>query len=408
MPATIDSTPGAAFIPAASKGERLRSADLADHPIPNGREEDWRFTPLAALRPILDAQAPDGQLSIAWTGVGAEVSTLALDDPSIGQVLVPGDRTSAVTSNLSQGVTRVRVAPETTAARVDLTIIGEGGVAYRQVLTEIGHHATATVVLDHRGTATAGTNVEISVADGAQLTFVTIHDWDDDAAHATAHSIRLGRDARVRHVVATLGGAIVRTTVDVHYTAPGGDAELLGVFFTDAGQDQEHRLFVDHSVPNCRSHVEYKGALQGDPEAGKAGIAHSVWIGDVLIRAAATGTSTYEVNRNLVLTDAARADSVPNLEIETGQIVGAGHASATGRFDDEQLFYLQARGIPEDEARRLVVRGFFADIVGRIGVPDVGARILDSLDAELGHTNPLFASLDEPEFGELELDEVNA
>ena len=109
-------------------------------------------------------------------------------------------------------------------------------------------------------------------------------------------------------------------------------------------------------MPHCRSRVTYKGALQGEG-------AHTVWVGDVLIRAAAEGTDTYELNRNLVLTDGARADSVPNLEIETGEIVGAGHASATGRFDDEQLFYLQARGIPDDEARRLVVRGFFAEVI---------------------------------------------
>ena len=122
--------------------------------------------------------------------------------------------------------------------------------------------------------------------------------------------------------------------------------------------------------------MTYKGALQGDE-------AHTVWIGDVLIRAAAQGTDTYELNRNLVLTDGARADSVPNLEIETGEITGAGHASATGRFDDQQLFYLQSRGIPEDEARRLVVRGFFADVIAQIGIPDVQARLLAARRGEL-------------------------
>ena len=120
----------------------------------------------------------------------------------------------------------------------------------------------------------------------------------------------------------------------------------------------------------------------------RATSAHTVWIGDVLIRAAATGTDTYEENRNLLLTDGARADSVPNLEIETGEVTGAGHASTTGRFDDEQLFYLMARGIPEGEARRLVVRGFFAEIVDRIGVPEVRDRLLAAVggvgERELG------------------------
>ena len=136
------------------------------------------------------------------------------------------------------------------------------------------------------------------------------------------------------------------------------------------------RLFVDHETPNCRSNVVYKGALQGED-------AHAVWIGDVLIRASATGTDTYELNRNLVLTDGARVDSVPNLEIETGEIVGAGHASATGRFDDEQLFYLMARGIPEQDARRLVVRGFFAELVQQIGLPDLQDRLIAKIEEEL-------------------------
>ena len=159
------------------------------------------------------------------------------------------------------------------------------------------------------------------------------------------------------------------------------DAELLGLYFADAGQHLEHRLFVDHSTPHCRSNVLYKGALQGEK-------AHTVWIGDVLIRPEAIGTETFELNRNLVLTDGARADSVPNLEIETGEVQSAGHASATGRFDDEQLFYLQARGITAEEARRLVVRGFFAQLLGRIGVPEVRERLLAEVERELAESLP--------------------
>jgi Fe-S cluster assembly protein SufD len=186
----------------------------------------------------------------------------------------------------------------------------------------------------------------------------------------------VGRDATFKQVVVTLGGDLVRLVNNVQYAGPGGSADLFGVYFADETQHQEHRLWVDHAVPNCRSNVLYKGALQGED-------ARTVWIGDVRIRPAATGTDTYELNRNLVLTDGARADSVPNLEIETGEIVGAGHASATGRFDDEQLFYLQARGIPEIEARRLVVRGFFVQLIQRIGVPSVEERLMASIEAEL-------------------------
>jgi Fe-S cluster assembly protein SufD len=149
-----------------------------------------------------------------------------------------------------------------------------------------------------------------------------------------------------------------------------------GVYFADAHQHIEQQVYVNHHAPQSKSRVTYKGALQG---AG----ARTVWIGDVLIGNKAVGTDSYEQNRNLVLTEGTRADSIPNLEIETGDIAGAGHASATGRFDDEQLFYLQARGISEEEARRLVVRGFLNEVVQQLGVPALAERIEASLVAEL-------------------------
>jgi Fe-S cluster assembly protein SufD len=177
-----------------------------------------------------------------------------------------------------------------------------------------------------------------------------------------------------------LGGSVVRQFTSVEYAGRGGDAELWGLYFADAGQHLEHRQLVDHAVPDCRSYVGYRGALQGAS-------AHTVWVGDVLIRHAATGTDTYEINRNLLLTDGARADSVPNLEIETGEVVGAGHASATGRFDDEQLFYLMSRGIEEAEARKLVVRGFFAELINKIPVAELRDRLGDTIEARLAKGN---------------------
>jgi Fe-S cluster assembly protein SufD len=241
------------------------------------------------------------------------------------------------------------------------------------------------VVIDHRGSGTYADNVEFIVDDAARLTVVWIADWADDMVHLSAHHARLGKDAVLRHVTVTLGGEVVRMSANVRFCSPGGDAELLGLYFADDGQHLESRLLIDHAHPDCKSNVLYKGALQGDP-ASALPDAHTVWVGDVLIRAEATGTDTFEVNRNLVLTDGARADSVPNLEIETGEIVGAGHASATGRFDDEQLFYLRSRGIPEDQARRLVVRGFFGGIISQIAVPHIRDRLTAAIEHELAIT----------------------
>ncbi len=244
-------------------------------------------------------------------------------------------------------------------------------------------------MLNHTGSSSMAQVVEVAVGDGAQVSVVSLQDWADDAVHLTHHQAKVGRDARYKHVAVSFGGDVVRMDANVEYDGPGGEAELLGLYFADAGQHIEHRLFADHTAPRTKSNVLYKGALQGQG-------AHTVWIGNVLIRKVAEGIETYEENRNLVLTDGCQADSVPNLEIETGEIEGAGHASATGRFDDEQLFYLQSRGIPEDEAHRLVVHGFFADIVRQIDVPQIEERLLSTIEAELeknvgGPGEPLMA-----------------
>ena len=234
-------------------------------------------------------------------------------------------------------------------------------------------------MLRHEGLATYGAKIDLLVGDGASVTFVSIQDWADGAVHAGQTSLLIGRDAAVRTVEVSLGGTVVRLAGTARFAGPGGSLEQFGLYVADAGQHLEHRLFVDHNEPHTRSLVDYRGALQG---AG----AHSVWVGDVLIRKNAEGISTYEQNRNLVLTDGCTADSVPNLEIETGEIVGAGHSSTTGRFDDEQLFYLMSRGIGEADAKRLVVEGFFADIVRRIGVPAVEERLLVAVREELARS----------------------
>jgi Fe-S cluster assembly protein SufD len=313
------------------------------------------------------------------------VETVGRTDSRLGQAGTPADRVAAQAYSGFSEATVITVGPETEVSdpvTVTITGPGEGKTAYGHLQVRLDNFAVATVVIDQRGSGTYAENVEFVLGDSAKLTVVAVQEWNEDAVHVTAHHLKLGRDANLRHVSATLGGDLVRLSGTVRYAGPGGEAELFGLYFADAGQHFEQRLLVDHAEPNCKSNVLYKGALQGDPSSPK-GDARTVWIGDVLIRAAAEGTDTYEANRNLVLTDGARADSVPNLEIETGEIAGAGHASATGRFDDEQLFYLRARGIPEDVARRLVVRGFFFEIIQKVTVPEVRERLEAAIEAEL-------------------------
>jgi Fe-S cluster assembly protein SufD len=369
--------------PADVRPARIVSRDPDAYPVITGREEEWRFTPVDRLRPLLEGAASDAHLQ--WKTelpAGVELREVAAGDPLLATVPLPVDRLSALAMSRANGAVVLTVPAE---AELDEPVVlhlsgtGDADVVWGHLVLDLGRHSKATVILEHSGDARYAACVSVLVGDGAQADVVSVQEWDRTTLHSAHTGIRVGRDARVRAMDVTLGGDVVRLVKTVEYAGPGGDAELLGLYFADAGQHLEHRLFIDHSVPSCRSRVTYKGALQGDS-------AHTVWVGDVLIRAGANGTDTYELNRNLLLTPEARADSVPNLEIETGEILGAGHASATGRFDDEQLFYLQARGIPADEARRMVVRGFFADVLQRIGVDTLEERLLAAVEAELERT----------------------
>jgi Fe-S cluster assembly protein SufD len=353
-----------------------------DHPIPTGLEEIWRFTPRKRIRDLHKSAPLDGSLVSVDVQRPAEVkvATVPAGDPIKGVTgYVPNERISARAYEAATQTVAVRIPKEAVVGSATvLTYTGSGispaSAGHTVIVAE--PFSRATVVLQFRGSATFADNVEIVVGEGAHLTVASVQDWADDAVHHTHHHALIRRDGTFRHLAVAFGGDLVRMNTSVRYDGAGGQAELLGLYFADAGQHLENRLFVDHNQPRSRSNVDYKGALQGRG-------AHTVWIGDVLIRKVAEGIQTYESNKNLVLTDGCRADSVPNLEIETGQIEGAGHASTTGRFDDEQLFYLRSRGINEAEARRLVVHGFFADIIRKIGVPELERQLLETLEAEL-------------------------
>ncbi len=404
------------------------SENPADFPVPGGREEEWRFTPLRRLRGLHDeaplrgvpggrplsagdgssAQPGDG-LAFAWDAAPEVTVSFAQRDVAspAASTFLPADRVSARAFAAATQALVVTVPKEAVASRPTvITVTGDSaswgartsppgpphaaegtdrlaqdGAVAGHVVIDVQPYGRATVVLDQRGSATYADNVEIVVGDGGDLEVVSIADWADDAVQVSAHHATLGRDAHLRHVAVTLGGSLVRLSPSVRYAGPGGDAELYGITFATVssnagGQHLEHRLFVDHDVPNCRSLVRYKSAVSGDG-------AHVVWIGDVLIRPEATGTETYEYNRNLVLSDKARADSVPNLEILTGEVAGAGHASANGRLEEEHLFYLMARGISEAEARRLVIRGFFGELIDKISVPELRERVAAAIEREL-------------------------
>ena len=345
---------------------------------PTGREEAWRFTPLKRLRGLHDGSAVidlrhslinKAQLPTGVTFGREELAPLAQSDDVIIE-RIRGEATDVAHLSIASNIE----VPETifltrTAGSLDSAELS-------RVRITLGTHAKARVIVENIGETLLAEDLEISLSPGASLTFVSLQEFDSKSVYTARHHAVIDKDASFTSINVTVGGDLVRILPTVEFVAPGASAELLGVYFATAGQFFEHRMHVDHAVPHAKSRVNYKGALAGQD-------AHTVWIGDVLIRAVAEGTDTYELNRNLLLSDGARADSVPNLEIETGEIVGAGHASTTGRFDDEQLFYLMSRGISIENARRLVVRGFFSEIINEIGHEEVQERLMARIDSEL-------------------------
>jgi Fe-S cluster assembly protein SufD len=368
-------------VPIQTRSERVKSTKLEDFAEISTREEQWRYIGSDELggldKPGLEEFSGD---ITATTAEGVETSWVESDHELFGSAGVPEDRVSAAGWEAAKAAYLISVpansSPEPSTVEIKSLVDDPSAL---HLIVHAAKGSTSTVVLEHHGDAVLSENVEIIVDEEASLTLVSIQEWNAKSIHSSSQFAKLGRNSKFKHVVVSLGGSVVRVTPSAYFDAPGGDVSLNGLYFADAGQYLEHRIFVDHSQPNCKSRVTYKGALQGDK-------AHTVWVGDVLIRAAAEGTDTYELNRNLLLTDGARADSVPNLEIETGQIQGAGHASASGRFDDEHLFYLQARGIDELEARRLVVRGFLMEIVQQIGISELEDRLAQAIEDELEGT----------------------
>ncbi|GAA0961172.1 Fe-S cluster assembly protein SufD [Frigoribacterium faeni] len=368
---------GWGLVPVQTRSERFTSTDPNAFPDVTGREVDWKLSPVTRLRPLIDGTLDGSPYAyLARETGGAVVDWVDPSDPRVGTAGTPEDKASA---NAWSSVEKV-LAVTLTGDEPSTVTIGRSGLDSEPRSGHTLIHATANttslVVLRNTGSAQLVENVEIVVDEGAHLTVVTLQEWDDDAIHLASHFATIGRDAQLKHFVVSLGGSVVRVNPSAHLAGQGSDTELYGVYFADAGQHLEQQVYVNHDAPNSRSRVNYKGALQGEG-------ARTVWIGDVLIGRSAPGTDSYEQNRNLVLSEGTRADSIPNLEIETGDIQGAGHASATGRFDDEHLFYLQSRGISEDEARRLVVLGFLSEVVQKIGEPGLQDRLIAALEVEL-------------------------
>lgn len=364
-------------VPVQTRSERFTSTDVTAFPEVTGREVNWKFSPVTTIKHLFDGDLSGGEFPAEVSeSAGVTVSWVPMESELVGRAGIPEDKAAANAWGKAKVAQHILISGEEhqtlTVRRSQFT---DQATAAHTII-ESAPQANALVIVENSGHANLSETVEIVAGEGSQLTVVSIQEWDDDAIHVASHHATVKRDASLSHIVVSLGGKVVRVNPSIHLDEQGANGEAYGAYFADAGQHLEHQVYMDHNAPYTRSRVAYKGALQGEG-------ARAVWIGDVLIRRVATGTDSYEENRNLTLTEGTRTDSIPNLEIETGDIEGAGHASTTGRFDDEHIFYLQSRGISEDEARKLVVRGFLFEVIQRIGNEQVENRLQEAIEAEL-------------------------
>jgi Fe-S cluster assembly protein SufD len=388
----------------------LRSSaehSLSTLPALTGQEEDWRFTPPGDL--ALDGAEPsppgavsgepapapgeraarltfvDGAPRSASVGelpAGVIISELsealgsheALVRERLYGLIGTADRPGALNAARWEGGTFVYVprgVELTLPVEATLSATGGSGRVFGRTLVVVEEGAKATVIdrftsPDLPGTVQTSSVVELYVAQGAELEHVSVIEWGAGVRHHGMLRAHAGRDARVRSVVVTLGGDIVRVEPTMVVAGPGADARALGLYFAGGDQHFEHRVVSRHEAPQAYSNLLYKGAIQDT--------AHTVFFGNLVVPPGAPGTDAYQTNRNLVLNEGARADTIPFLEIETAE-VKCSHAGAVGRVDDEHLFYLQSRGVPTAEAKRLIVMGFLQEVLEQVELPELRAEL---------------------------------
>lgn len=347
-------------VPVQTRSERFASINPAEYAAVSGREPEWKLTPVKDLEPLLEGNLDGSAYPVTFPEVpGGSVAWVPASAAHRGVAGVSEDKAAANAWSQTSEVLVIEISQDLSEPFVlSRDSLGSSARAAHTIIS-VSQNVHATLIMESHGDALLAENVEIILEQDATLQVVFTSEWNPQGIQWASHFARVGQNASLSHIVVSLGGRLIGTNPSVLLHGEGAHVDALGAYFADKSQHIEHRVFVHHEGPKTTSMVTYKGALHGKG-------ARTVWIGDVLIGQDAVGTDSYEQNRNLVLSEGTRADSIPNLEIKTGDIEGAGHASATGRFDDEQLFYLQSRGIEEVDARRLVVLGFLGDVVSKI------------------------------------------
>jgi Fe-S cluster assembly protein SufD len=383
-------------------------------PVPSQETEEWRYTDLSGFQLDFEPfapgaraenldQVPGGILEAAGV-VGDRAGLLiqhnsettiahldrALDEAGVHfesidaavrdhpdliepflHTLVPSARTKFVALHAAfrTGGTFVSVPPGAViqAPLQSLTYLdADGAAVFPHTVLVVGDDAEVTFIDRYAsrplGRAFSNAVAEIHLGKGAHVRYVSIQDWGSGVTHLGIQRARVGRDAELRTLAIGFGADLARAEAETVLAEPGGFSEMLGIFFADHDQHFDHRTLQDHVAANCTSNLLYKGALRDHSRA--------VYSGWVHVRPEAQKTNAMQTSRNVVLSEHAKADAIPNLEIEAND-VRCGHAASVGPVDDEAVFYLQSRGIPREEAERLILTGFFQEVLDRVTIEEV-------------------------------------
>jgi len=396
-------------------------------PIPSQETEEWRYTDLEGfgfdLRPFVEGghaenldQVPE-EILAATGQVGeraglqiqrnSEVMVTHLDPALAGKgvwfgdldraiaerpelvepylhALVPAGRSkfTALHAAFRSAGTFLYVPPGVEVGlpvQAMTWIDAEDAAVFPRTLLVVGENAEVTLI-DRYGSPALGRAlsdaiVEINAGPGSRVRYVALQEYGDGVTHLAVQRARIGRGADLKSLGVAFGASLARVEVEALLAEDGGSSEMLGVYFGDGEQHIDHRSIQDHVGSRTSSDLLYKGAMRDTSNA--------IYTGTVIIEHGAHQCDAYQTNRNILLSDHARAQSVPNLEILTNDPTRCGHAASVGPVSDDELFYLMSRGIPEKEAERLIVFGFFAEVLDRVDIAEIREGLEDAIEQEI-------------------------
>ena len=365
-------------------------------PMPSKTDEEWRRTDVSGLN-VTDYSQLEHRNGFKLEGVSslpagvilAPLRVAAEKHPSLVQphlfslVRPERDRFSALHAAFFTGGTFLYV-PEGVA--IEDPILGQhlshagGNALLPHTLIVAGKNSRFHYLDEYIGDASEDAgyrsgSAEIVLGEGSEVGYVSLQKWGRKAWHFGDQRARVGRDARLRLFNVTLGGRFSKTRVEASLVGPGADAELKALYLASGEQFFDFHTLQDHQVGNTRSDLLFKGALQD--------VSRTVYAGLIRIEKGAARSDAYQANRNLVLSDHAKATSIPMLEIDNND-VRCTHGATVGPIDPQHMFYLRSRGIPEPTARRMLVQGFFGDVLDRIPFEHARTLIEGELEARLG------------------------